>query len=749
MPDFSLIRTMVIDIEVSVPDDGGFPSVSEAANPITAIGVHCAGEYVVFGLGVYTGQRAAEFRYVQCDSESYLIESFLRHYRSCDPDVITGWNVELFDVPYIINRIDRVLGPDVAATMSPWRILRNKRITAWGKEVETRFPVGIAILDYLQLYRKFVLQMQESYKLDYIAEKELETAKVDFSADYKSIDDMRARNHDLFIEYNLVDVQLIVQLDEKLQFIRQAATIAYDAKVNLNDVFGSVRLWDVLIHNYLLERNVAVPPMPERAQRDSIRGAFVKDPQCGRHLCVASFDLASLYPSLIRQYNISPDMFRGRLSRPPTVSQILAGSFDADAEVQNWYGRNCTVSAAGVVFSKEKQGFLSALMERMFEDRSKYKRAMITKKKKLEKLPPDTPSNERDKLKAEIQRLDAMQQAKKVGLNSAYGALGNVAYRWYQRELAESITLSGQVAIRWMERHLNSFLNKACGTTDVDFVIAIDTDSLYLNLERLVRMKHPDLESLPKTELIQLMDTLCEKVVAPQINKGYEQLAQRTHAFGQHMTMKREALADAAVWVGKKRYAINMYNHEGVQFVDPIVKMTGLDAVRSSTPKYIKTILHKAFEILLTGTEQQLQETIAAARDDFCRQPFARLAKASTANGLDKYRADPPLIAVPRCPIHVRGALVYNWWLDARGLGHLPRVREGDKIKFAYLNLPNPARSNVISIPSGDMPAELGLDDYVDRHLQFDKMIVEPIQHACDHMGWSATKRATLSSFFG
>lgn len=744
-PDLSLVRTYFLDIEVAA--DEGFPNIQTADKPITAIAVHVNGKYTVFAVGEYTGTEDY-FEYVQCKTERELLERFVSHFRMSSPDIITGWNIEMFDVPYLVNRITRVIDRETAAKLSPWEVLQEKTVEIWGKEMQVYLPSGMALLDYLQLYRKFVLQMQESYKLDYIVEKELGEKKINFSDEYKSLDDLRLRNFNKYIEYNVHDVRLVVRLDEKLQFIRQAMTIAYDAKVNLQDVFGSVRMWDVMIHNYLLDQKVAVPPMPSvDPNARGVEGAFVKDPQCGRQRCVASFDLTSLYPHLIMQYNISPDTYRGRLDEPHTIDQILAGSYER-AEVKEWHEKNCTVSAAGVAFTKEKQGFLPALMERLFADRSRFKKEMLKRKQELENTDPKD-TKKRDALSAEIQRLDAMQQAKKIQLNSAYGALGNSHYRWYRRELAESITLSGQLSIRWMEKWLNKFLNKLCKTVDHDFVIAIDTDSLYLNLEKVVQIKFgPDIDSVDRQELIKFMDEVSEKVITPQINKGYQALADYMSAYAQKMHMKREALADVAYWVGKKRYAINVYNHEGVQFAEPKLKMTGLDAVRSSTPKYIKGVLKEGFRILMTGTEQELQEMLAAARLEFRKQPFSQLSRASTANGLAKYRAPAPQLVQPACPIHVRGAILYNWWIEENKLNHLQPIFEGDKIKFVYLRLPNPLRHNVISVPSGEMPSDLGLEQYIDYDAQFDKMIVHPLQNAADFMHWSTVKRASLASFF-
>lgn len=379
-PDLSLVRTFVIDIEVAA--DEGFPNIQTADKPVTAIATYDGDRYVVFGIGPYTGTET-EFTYIDCRSERHLFEEFLKHYRYAGPDIITGWNVEMFDVPYLINRISRVIDRETAAKISPWEVLQEKTVEIWGKEMQVYMPGGVAILDYLQLYKKFVLQMQESYKLDFIAEKELGENKIDYSSEYKSLDDLRKRNYNLYIEYNVHDVRLVVRLDQKLQFIRQAMTIAYDAKVNLNDVFGSVRMWDVMIHNYLLEQKVAVPPMPSAERGEGVEGAFVKDPHLGRQRCVASFDLASLYPHLIMQYNISPDTFRGMLDEPHAIDRILAGSYRSE-EVKEWHAKNCTVSAAGVAFTKDKQGFLAALMERLFIERTRYKEEMLKKKQEME-----------------------------------------------------------------------------------------------------------------------------------------------------------------------------------------------------------------------------------------------------------------------------------------------------------------------------------------------------------------------------
>ena len=587
----------------------------------------------------------------------------------------------------------------------------------------------------MQAYKKFSFSQQESFKLDHIAFIELGERKLDYS-EYESMHDFYVKDFQKYIDYNIRDVELVDKLEDKLKFLEQIFAIAYDGKVNLIDAFTSVRMWDIIIHNYLLKKGIVVPITDKQDKDGQIVGAYVKDPQVGRHDWVVSFDLNSLYPHLIMQYNISPETIVGQL--PGTsIESILDGALN-DEDIRSSMERdNVAVAASGFKFSRDQQGFLPALMFNMYNDRVKYKKQMIAAKQQYEK----TPTYELEK---EIARCHNMQLAKKIQLNSAYGALSNVYFRWFDTNLAESITMSGQLSIRWMERRINQYLNKVLKTNDMDYVIACDTDSMYLNLAEFVRQTAGD-----KTveETVTYLDKVCEQVFEPFIDKSYQQLADYVNAFDQKMKMKREAIANKGIWTAKKRYILNVYNNEGVQYAEPKLKLSGIEAVRSSTPSACRDNIKQALKVIMSGTESDLQSFIEKFRNEFKTLPFEDIAFPRSVRGLKEY-ADNSTIFRKSTPIHVRGALIYNHILKNKGLTErLQEIGEGEKIKFCYLLLPNSAQSNIISAP-GTLPKEFELAKYIDYNKQFEKSFLEPLTTILDAIGWQSEKRSTLDAFF-
>ena len=339
----------------------------------------------------------------------FVIQKFLEDWRKFDPDVITGWNVEEFDIPYLINRFTNIVGHDTAARMSPWNVIYEKQITKAGQEKILKSPLGVTVLDYLALYRKFTYKMQESYRLDNIAYVELGDRKLDYS-EFGSLLELYKHDYQKFIEYNIKDVEIVQRLDDKLGLIDLVFALAYDAKVNYIDALTSVKMWDIIIHNYLMDKNIVIPRKSNtKGKERQIVGAYVKDPQVGMHNWVCSFDLNSLYPHLIMQYNISPDTFAGHIGINLTVDDIIDGALKEPAVQDKVARENVTIAATGFLFNKNKRGFLPELMDKMYEDRKMYKGKMIEAKKQNE-------SNPSKELQREISRLDNMQMAKKIQL---------------------------------------------------------------------------------------------------------------------------------------------------------------------------------------------------------------------------------------------------------------------------------------------------------------------------------------------
>jgi len=727
--DSSKIRIFNIDIETAA--ENGFPDIESADQEILAISIKDSftGRITVFGARPYDNKDSM-VDYMHFRSEESMLGAFLEYWQANFPDVITGWNVQLFDMPYICNRVERILGDKFVKLLSPWKLVSQREIFIKGRKQFAVDTLGISTLDYLELYKKFTYTNQESYRLDHICNVELGEKKLDHS-EYDTFKEFYEHDWQKFIDYNIHDVRLVDKLDDKMKLIELAYTMAYDAKVNYEDVFSQVRMWDNYIYNELNKRKIAIPPKKESTKDTKYAGAYVKEPKPGFYDWVVSFDLNSLYPHLIMQYNISPETLRDTRHPSATVDGILNQELIIEKEF--------ATCANGAQYRKDKHGFLPEMMKKMYDSRVIFKKKMIEAKKQYEK----TPTVE---LMKEIARCNNIQMAKKISLNSAYGAIGNEHFRYYKTANAEAITLSGQVSIRWIENKMNEYLNKLLSTQDKDYVIASDTDSIYLNLGPLVN-KFLASKSSDKAAIVSLLNKICEEKLEPFIEKSYQELATYVSAYEQKMSMKRENIADRGIWTAKKRYILNVWDSEGVRYKEPKMKIMGLETARSSTPAYFRDKLYAAFQIIIGKNNDELINFINGVRSETKERPYDEVAFPRGVNNLSKYR-HPTNIYTSGTPIHVRGALLYNWYVKKYQVEHKhPFIQEGEKIKFMYLKTPNPLHENCISF-FGELPKEFGIEKYVDYQTQFEKSFLEPLKNVLQCIGWEHQKRITLGRFF-
>ena len=728
--DSSAIRIFNIDIETAA--ENGFPDIETADQAILAISIKDSftGRIVVFGARAYDN-RDPLVDYMHFKTEKGMLGAFLEYWNENFPDVITGWNVQLFDIPYIARRIDRILGERYTKMLSPWKLVSYREIFIKGrKQIAYDLP-GISTLDYLELYRKFTYTNQESYRLDHICSVELGEKKLDHS-EYDTFKEFYENDWQKFIDYNIHDVRLVDKLDNKMKLLDLAFTMAYDAKVNYEDVFSQVRMWDNYIYVELLKRKIAIPPKKQNDKSEKYAGAYVKEPKPGIYDWVVSFDLNSLYPHLIMQYNISPETLLDERHPSATVDGFLKQEVTVDGEY--------AVCANGAQYRKDIHGFLPEMMQKMYDSRVIFKKKMIAAKKEYEKNPSVELTNE-------ISRCNNIQMAKKISLNSAYGAIGNEHFRYYKLANAEAITLSGQVSIRWIENKMNSYLNKLLSTDKEDYVIASDTDSIYLNLGPLVN-KFLGHKSGDKAAVVGLLDKICQEKLEPFIERSYEELAHYVSAYDQKMQMKRENIADRGIWTAKKRYILNVWDSEGVRYKEPKLKIMGLETARSSTPAYFRTKLYDAFKMIVTKTNDDLIKYVEETKREACSQDYSEISFPRGVNGLDKYRSKSNIYE-KGTPIHVRGALLYNHYVRQNKVDNkYQMIQEGEKIKFVYLKMPNPIMENCISYFT-EIPKEFGLDNYIDYSLQFDKSFLKPLENVLECIGWTSKKTVTLGRFFG
>jgi len=725
------IKIFTLDIETAC--ENGFPDVENPIEEVICLTVKNQSnkQIITWGIGDYHTDRP-DITYIKCKNENQLLFEFLKFWIKNHPDVITGWNTKFFDLPYLMNRLKMIAGDKVANKMSPWGLIERKEIVVRGRTQTVYELYGITMLDYLDIYKQYIPTKPESYKLNHIGYIELNEKKDDNP--YDTFKEWYTKDFQSFVNYNIQDVEIVDKLEDKLGLIDLALTIAYDAKVNYNDVFSQVRLWDTLIANYLFTKNICVPPREDHIKETKYEGAYVKEPITGMHKWIVSFDINSLYPHIIIQYNISPEKIIGVKSSGINVNKLLSHTTPLDYLKTE----GACITPNGALFKTDSQGFLSEMMENMYNDRVNYKNKMLKAKQEYEKT--KTPE-----LVKEIARCHNIQWAKKIALNSAYGAIGNQYFRYYDVRQASAITTAGQFIIRYIENKMNEYLNRILKTHDkIDYVVASDTDSIYITLDKLV-------EHTCKGKTLEQTTNFIDKVVGsrlePFINKCFDELADYTNAFKNVMVMKREAIANKGIWTAKKRYMLSVLDEEGIRLSKPKLKIMGIEAVKSSTPEVCRGKIKEAIEIIMNKEEDDLHKFVADFKKQFLTLTAEQISFPRSCNNIKKYR-HASNIFIKGTPIHVKGALIYNYQVQQFNLTNkYPVIQEGDKIKFIKLVEANPFKYDVISYIT-KLPKEFNLAKYIDYEVQFEKTFLDPLRFILNSIGWSYEKKASLESFF-
>ena len=728
--DKNLIKIFTLDIEVTA--EKGFPDVENPIEEILCLTIKNQSNknIITWGTKPYFSKRA-DITYVECKNEKQLLMEFFKFWTKNYPDIITGWNTKFFDLPYLCNRIKMIVGDKVINKLSPWGLIDSEQITVRG-QTQTAYDIkGITMLDYLDIYKKFIPVRQESYKLDYIAKVELGGNGKDANP-YDTFREWYNNDFQSFVDYNIKDVEIVDELEDKLKLIELVLTMAYEAKINYQDVFSEVRLWDTLIYNHLLKDNIQIPPRIDQAKDEKYIGAYVKTPQLGQHKWIVSFDINSLYPHLIMQYNISPEKMVGVKPEGISVSNMIKRK----TELNYLKDKGCTITPNGAMFKIDSQGFLPKIMEKMYNDRVEFKKLAFKAKQDYHKT--------KDPIyKKENSRCHNIQWAKKISLNSAYGAIGNQYFRYYNVNQATAITTSGQFVIQYIEKKVNEYMNNVL-KTKADYIVASDTDSIYLRLDELVNKVCKD---KTKEQTLNFINKVVESKIEPYIENCFKDLAEYTNALDQKMVMKREVIADKGIWTAKKRYMLNVLDEEGFRYEEPKIKIMGIEAVKSSTPEVCRVAIREAIRLIMNKEENDLHNFIADFKQKFTNFEPEQIAFPRSCNNLRKYFSASDIF-IKGSPIHIKGSLIYNYHLKDKRLDHkYPSIQEGDKIKFILLKEPNPFKFNVCSYLS-TLPREFELKDYINYELQFEKTFLDPMRFILGSIGWHAEPQASLEAFF-
>lgn len=560
---------------------------------------------------------------------------------------------------------------------------------------------------------------------------------------YNQIDsDIKQVAYNDFLRYNYMDVKIIEDLENKLNFLFLLATVTYLGKSNYLDSLGVVRWWDVYIYHELLKKNIQIPPGKKNNDDSGIVGAFVKDPIPKLYSWIVTLDLTSLYPSIIMSFNLSPEKaYKTAIYELNKIEDLI----DMKEDLSWIREADVTMLANGATFKRDSQGILPELVAGMFSSRKAFKKHMLTATGELEEMKKTGADADalREK-ESEVATYSARQQAFKIALNSLYGATANAYFRYNSRDISEGITMTGQLVIRYISQRLNVHLNSLFKTQNVDYVIFNDTDSAGLNLEFFVNKMFEDQSD--KQKIVNFLDKFVQKYINPYLAQEFQKLADYLNAFENRLSMNREVIADKGLWRGKKHYILQMYDKEGIRYTTPKMKIMGIEVAKSSTPSIVRESLEKAIKIILNGSEEELQGFVKKFKDEFFSSSVQDIAFPRGVSDIDKWVTSNGSL-VKGVPIHVRGSVVYNRILKSIRSGEYAPIKNGDKIKFVYLKTPNVAQSHVIAFLD-TLPPAFDLDKSIDREMQFNKTFLDPLKSLASIVGWSTEKTSNLDMFF-
>lgn len=716
--------------------------------------------------------------YMPFNSEKEMMLEYINLWEQKCPAIFTGWNIEGFDIPYIMNRVKQILGERTMKRFSPLNKVSSKIITNMYGDKEIYSIMGVTILDYMDLYKKFSFTNQPTYKLDFIAYYETKKGKLAYDG---PINKLRETNHQRYISYNIIDVESVQAIDAVRGFIDLAISMSYYAKMPYQGVMSPIKTWDAIIFNSLKEQDKVIPQSRSHVKQ-SYPGAYVKEPVPAAYRYIMSFDLTSLYPSIIRQVNISPETIVGQFKLHPLGEYINKTAPRPSDEY--------SCSPNGWMYRKDVDGVIPVEIAKVFYQRKEWKNKMMGAKRNQElikKVLNDKKFGTIDKfaevnayedfsddMKAELltyteECLDKLmfeckhaeilgntnQLNRKILINSLYGALGNIYFRYYDLRNASAITLFGQMAIQWIERKVNEYLNKVCGTEGHSFVVAGDTDSIYVCVDKVI--EKVGLERFKETnDLVEFLNQFGKKKMEPWIDQSYREMCEYMNNKEHLMFMDREAISCPPLgsngiggfWKAKKRYALNVYDMEGTRYAEPHLKIMGMETQQSSTPTAVQNALEESIRRMLQEGEESLQQYYKQFESEYRELDYKVIAEVKTANNIGKYD-DGAGYPDKGTPYHVKGALAYN--RATAGFEGITPIMEGEKVMVIPLREGNPYGEKCMAWPSGtELPQEIRQEVLVwlDHSVLFQKSFVKPLTGMSEAAGLDYEEKSSLLDMF-
>ena len=744
---------VILTYDIECEMESGLPNPEEAENELTSIALHdsATNQYWVLVMdkaGEMLEKKTDKAIVLPFRTEEDMLMKYLELYEMINPTIVTGWNIDYFDTPMLYNRIKRLLGKRHANRLSPIGQC------FWSPYRKRYFMAGVSYLDYLSLYKNFTYSELDSYRLDSIAQRELGRGKIEYDG---NLDILFRDDIEKFIEYNLVDVELVVDFDKKLQFIDTARGICHAGHVPYEDFVYSSKYLEGALLTYLKRKNIVAPNKPadrrERMQamkdnnEEKFIGAYVKAPIVGKYEWIYDLDLTSLYPSIIMSINISPETKVGKI-KDWDAQKYIKGEVDEYQIGENWITRDnlqklfekskYSIASNGVMYRTDTPGCIPDILDLWFSQRVEFR--------KLEKKYGE--SGDKEKYAFYKKR----QLVQKILLNSLYGVLGLPAFRFYDVDNATAVTTTGQTVIKSTADMTNIKYNKELGTPDADSNIYIDTDSVFFSAAPLLDKRKPGWKDNDQETIAGFVNDIAGEV-QDYLNNFYDILGKKIFNIDKHrFEIKKEFVSKAGIWIAKKRYAQWIISDNGVA-VDKL-DVKGLDVVRSSYPAAFRSFMSEVLiEILRGDTEEQLTDKIYNFKNDLVNMDVVKIAKAGAVKNLSKYmpkkKDQTAMFQFPSgCPAHVKASIAYNqllkhWKLDNQ---YAP-LRDGDKIKWVYLKQ-NPYGLDAVALNGYDDPNEIM--DLVTTYINYDKIfereLLKKLEDFYGALNWGAVLSSTKTA---